>query len=45
MWDSKFEKICYLLAEALGGVMSNQNLEKIFPEFKSQWVGLTSNQI
>jgi hypothetical protein len=34
-----------VLAEVLAGVMGNQNLEKVFPAFKSQQVGLTSNLI
>jgi uncharacterized protein (DUF1501 family) len=34
-----------VMAEVLAGVMGNHNLEKVFPEFKSQRVGLTSNLI
>jgi uncharacterized protein (DUF1501 family) len=34
-----------VLAEVLVGVLGNQNLEKVFPAFKSQRVGLASNLI
>ena len=34
-----------VLAEVLAGVMGNQNLENVFPSFKSQRVGLASNLI
>jgi uncharacterized protein (DUF1501 family) len=34
-----------VLAEVLAGVMGAQNLEKVFPAFKSQRVGLASNLI
>ena len=40
VWDYRS-----VLAEVLLGVMGNQSLEKVFPAFKSQRVGLASNLI
>jgi hypothetical protein len=34
-----------VLAEVLVGVMGNKNLEKVFPSFKSQRIGLAPNLI